>query len=278
MTYKSFLTVWDGRDACNASLETAVRMTREAEGHLDVLCVGLDRVQPGVYYSAASPILLNDGIETARSDAKSYEEAVTSKLGSSDINWGCQSLVAQLNGLSFIVQHNARYSDLVVLPQPYGQDAADDAATVLEAALFDAGAPVLVHPASPAGDFGRKIVVAWNESDESLAAIRAAMPFLKKAEQVDITMVDPGRHSSGQSDPGMQVSQMLTRQGVNVTVTVLARTMPSIAEVLHRHANDIGADMIVMGAYGHSRLRQSFIGGATRDTLENIDMPVLMAH
>ncbi len=120
--------------------------------------------------------------------------------------------------------------------------------------------------------------MAWNESVEALAAIRAAMPLLEAAELVNIAIIDPPSHAPDRSDPGGALAEMLARHGITADVSVIARTMPRISDVLARHAADQEADMLVMGAYGHSRLREAILGGATRNMLEQADRPVLMAH
>jgi len=124
----------------------------------------------------------------------------------------------------------------------------------------------------------KTVLVAWNESIEAMAAIRKALPFLIGAEQVRIVVIDPPQHGPERSDPGGLLSQMLSRHGVNCEIDVLSKTMTRVSDVLNRHAEDTGADMIVMGAYGHSRFREAILGGATRNMLENAKIPVFMAH
>lgn len=278
MAYKSILAIWDGRETSRPALDLAVDMVRAEDGHLNVLCLGVDRVQPGLYYAGATPTVMSESIETARQEARDNESSATEILEGSGINWSVQAMIAQISGISHAVGTAAWFNDLVVLPQPYGGDYGEEASIQLEAALFQGHAPVLVCPHKAQEIPGKRIVVAWNESPEALAAIRAALPFIKKADTVDVAIIDPGRHDENQADPGAQLSRMLARHGANVTVSVLARTMPRISEVLQRHVSDFGADMIVMGAYGHSRLRESILGGATRDMLEDVTVPVLMAH
>ena len=111
-----------------------------------------------------------------------------------------------------------------------------------------------------------------------MAATRAALPLLKGADLVDITVVDPPPHGPERSDPGGLLCQMLVRHGVRAEVSVLARSLPRVSEVLARHATDQNADLLVMGAYGHSRFREAILGGATRNMLEQAELPVLMAH
>jgi nucleotide-binding universal stress UspA family protein len=104
------------------------------------------------------------------------------------------------------------------------------------------------------------------------------MPFLKRADMVQIVVVDPPTHGPERSDPGGLLCQFLVRHGVRAEVSVLARTLPRVSEVLARQALDVNADMLVMGAYGHSRFREAILGGATRDMLEKSEVPVFLAH
>ncbi len=139
--------------------------------------------------------------------------------------------------------------------------------------------PVLIVPDAGSPDLPcRRIVVGWNQSAEALSAIRKAMPLLKSADLVDITVIDPPTHGPERSDPGGQLSQLLARHGIHAEVSVLAKTLPRISDVINRHVRDTNADMVVMGAYGHSRFREAILGGATRHMLENVEIPVLMAH
>ena len=167
----------------------------------------------------------------------------------------------------------------MILPLPYGKGRGVEDEAITEAALFEGMAPVLVVP--PGGmptTQPKRIVLAWNQSREALVAARRAMPFLKRADIVQIVVVDPPTHGPERSDPGGQLCQLLVRHGVRAEVSVLARTLPRISEVLARQLRDMDADMLVMGAYGHSRFREAIMGGATRDMLENAQVPVFLAH
>ncbi|MEZ5756087.1 MAG: universal stress protein, partial [Paracoccaceae bacterium] len=148
------------------------------------------------------------------------------------------------------------------------------------AALFEGQAPVLILPETGAGHAAapRRIVIAWNQSAEAMVAVRKALPMLKQADMVNIAVIDPPQHGAERSDPGGMLCQMLVRHGVKAEVSVLARTLPRISEVLARHVRDMNADLLVMGAYGHSRFREAILGGATRNMLEQAEVPVLMAH
>ena len=249
------------------------------DAHLDVLCLGIDRTQAGYYYAGATVMLQQELIDRAKAEAEEIEAKARTALGSADIAWAADAAVAQIGGLGAIVALRARFSDLVVLPLPYGEGRGQEDEAVAEAALFDGQVPVLVLPAEGLGEtLGKRIVVAWNQSSESLTAVRRALPMLQAAETVNIVVVDPPQHGPERSDPGGPLSQMLARHGVRAEVSVLAKTMPKVSDVLKRHLRDQDADMLVMGAYGHSRFREAILGGATRAMLEGADVPVFMAH
>ena len=187
--------------------------------------------------------------------------------------------VAQLADIGRHVAARARFCDLVVLPQPYGEQRGVEMEPVVEGALFEGSVPVLVLPETgmPAATPNR-IVVGWNESAEALHAVRAAMPLLIAAEAVHVVVIDPPTHGPNRSDPGGLLAQFLARHEVKAEIDVLSKTMPRMSDVLMRHVSDVEADMIVMGAYGHSRFREAILGGATRNMLETAGVPVFMAH
>lgn len=278
MAYKSVMTVWDGRNREKSVLELACKMTSRENGHLSILCLGFDRTSPGLYYAGASPFAMNESLEMARNNADAYKAEVEDFMSTREMNWSCQKIIAQIGGIPHMVGRAARFNDLVVLPQPYGGNQSEEAVATLEAALFDGHTPVLVCPTEKSSTPGKKVVVAWNESAEAMAAIKAGLPFIRNADAVDIAIVEPGPRDETVSEPGHHLSQMLVRHGAKVNVSILAKSSSHVATTLLQHARDIDADMIVMGAYGHSRFRQSIIGGATRDMLKDIQIPVFMAH
>ena len=278
MGYKTILTVLTDADRQHKQLDSAIAMTRREDAHLEVFCMGVDHTQSGYYYAGASAYVFQESIDKAMAAAGALEEKVRERLHAEDIRWSVDSAVAQVGGMSTLVGMRARYSDLVVLNRPYGENATVDAEAVTEAALFEGAAPVLIVPGELTEPFGKRILIAWNQSNEAMAAVRRAMPLLQAAESVEITIIDPSPNGPERSDPGGALGQMLTRQGVNTEISVLARTQPLISDILNRRATEIGADMIVMGAYSHSRFRQAILGGATRNMLEKAEVPVLMAR
>lgn len=279
MGYKTILTVIT-QAGQTAQLDAASAVAAAEQAHLDVSCIGLDHTQTGYHYEGVSAYVFQDAMDRAFAVAEALQREARARLEPYQESWTVDSAVAQLGGLSALVARQARFADLVVLTQPYGPDAPSAGEAVLEAALFDGNAPALVmpHGATISGAPHRRVMVAWNQSDEAMAAVRRAMPILRAAEQVEIVVVDPSPRSPEGAEPGAALCRMLTRHGVNATVGVLARTLPSVSEVLNRRASETGADLIVMGAYSHSRLREAIMGGATRHMLERATVPLFMAR
>ncbi|NUB44321.1 universal stress protein [Fertoebacter nigrum] len=282
MAYKSILTVVTGPQGIGRLLGVASNLAQAQDAHLDVLAVGVDGLQPAFYGMGDSISAMQIALDQAREVARANEAAARDCLTreSPVLRWSLEGAALQTGGLRDLVAQRARFSDLVVLPQPYGGDSPKDTAIVLESALFDGQSAVLVIPQGMEAPMptGGRVIIAWNQSREAMAAVRRAMPFLAAARQVSIVVVNPPLHSPERSDPGGQLCQMLVRHGVKAGVSVLAQSEPRTAQVLLRHIREQGADLLVMGAYGHSRLRESILGGATRDMLEQGTVPTLLAH
>ncbi|MDP4032100.1 MAG: universal stress protein [Pseudorhodobacter sp.] len=282
MAYKSLTTVVTSAEKAGAAVAAAAQIALALDAHLDVLALGIDRTQVGYSYVGGGAVLLQVAMERAEADASAAEAAARAAIADQplELRWTVESAMAQLGGLADLVMMRARFSDLVVLPRPYGPGQGVEAETVVEAALFEGQAPVLILPEEgmPDGKLSDRIVIGWNQSREAMVAVRRALPFLKKASMVNIAVIDPPTHGPERSDPGGALCQLLVRHGVHAEVSVLARTMPRVSDVLARHVLDQNADLLVMGAYGHSRFREAILGGATRNMLENSTVPVFLAH
>ncbi len=279
MAYKSLLTVMTETKISQTALAQMIALADGQDAHAEALCLGVDRSQTGYYYAGANALILQETLSRANAEADEILKFAQDYLGKSGVRWSAENGVAQIADIGRHVARRARFSDLVILPRPYGKDRDAEAEPIVEAAMFEGHAPVLLVPdeiepiSSP-----KTIMVGWNESIEAMRAIRCALPFLKQAELTRIVVIDPPRHGPDRSDPGGLLSQMLARHGVKCEIDVLSKTMTRVSDILNRHAADTEADMIVMGAYGHSRFREAILGGATRNMLEQSEVPVFLAH
>ena len=152
---------------------------------------------------------------------------------------------------------------------------------VMNGALFESGRPILLLPEGrrPASPRSQKVMIAWDASVEASKAVRDAIGLMKAAEAVHAVLIDPVPSFEGHGpEPGADLATYLGRHGIEATVHRLPREGKETGEVLRRTAADLGADLIVMGGFGHSRLRQRIFGGTTTAMLKNAAIPVLMAH
>jgi nucleotide-binding universal stress UspA family protein len=282
MAYKSILTVLTRAADADLAISAAAKLAQSQDAHLDVLVLGVDRTQVGYSYIGSGAIMMQVSLDRAEAEARETEAAARAALGAQapGLRSSVEAAVTQLGALGEIVAQRARFADLVVLPRPYGEGKGAEAEAVIESAMFEGKVPVLVLPEKGLGNAAepKRVIVAWNQSAEAMTATRLALPLLKAAQMVDITVVDPPPHGPERSDPGGLLCQMLVRHGVHAEVSVLARSLPRVSDVLARHIWDQNADLLVMGAYGHSRFREAILGGATRNMLEKAEIPVLMAH
>jgi nucleotide-binding universal stress UspA family protein len=176
-----------------------------------------------------------------------------------------------------ILALHGRYADLLVLGQ---DDPESDSAGLLEAVVFDCGRPVLAIPL--AGSFktiGKRVLVGWNASREASRALHDALPLIAKAETATVFLANPKRGLGGHGEePGADIARHMARHGLKAEVAkAIADDVPDSALLLN-HASDMGADLLVMGAYGHSRLREFILGGMTRSLLREMTVPVLLSH
>lgn len=282
MAYKTILTVATDPARAADAISDAARLCAAHDAHLEVLSLGIDRTQVGYSYVGTGAVMIEAAMERAETDARDIEKAVKDALAAQgpELRWSADAAVAQIGSLTDIVAQRARFADLVVQPRPYGKTVGAEAEAVVEAAMFEGQSPVLVLPEGGLGGHvaPRRVVIAWNQGREAMRAVRLAMPILAAADVVNIAVIDPPAHGPERSDPGGLLCQMLTRHGVRAEVSVLARTLPRTSDVLARHVTDQAADLLVMGAYGHSRFREAILGGTTRNMLEQATVPVLMAH
>ena len=167
-----------------------------------------------------------------------------------------------------------RLHDLIVLARAERQTGAP-ASVTLESVLLHSGRPVLVAPAEPVASIGRKVVVAWNGKAQSARALGASLPFLAKAGSVTVlTAVEA--HTAGRP---AEVVRYLSWHSIRAEALEVPSAGPGkVGQILLEKVGEIGADLLVMGAYGHSRLREMILGGATREVLGHAALPVLMAH
>ena len=178
-----------------------------------------------------------------------------------------------------VVAMQARTSDLLIALRPYGSERGEGLADVVEAGLFESGRAVYVVPEDRAPPTAlQSVLIGWNDTPAAAHAIAEAMPFLRKAGQVVVVTVDEGEPAEqAGEEPGADIARHLDRHGINVEMRHVAG-WSNTSDALLNEVERSGADLVVLGAYGHSRLREWVLGGTTRDCLTRCPIPMIMAH
>lgn len=172
---------------------------------------------------------------------------------------------------------HARHASMAIVGPPYIRNRAMTTLSLSEDLIFACGRPCLLLPMDwPAHRLGERIVVGWNGSREATRAIADAMPFLKEAEQVQLVVVrEEKTNTLLGADPGVDITRHLVRHGVQVE---LKQCEGDAGEALLESARRLDAEMLVMGAYGHSKITEFVFGGATRAMFEHAELPVLLSR
>lgn len=274
--YKTLLVPIDGRPRSARSLELACRIARPFEAHVVGLFVKPLSDLPSALFAEgnASPLLSyqEKRLRELTDAAKAQFDAGVKGSGVSS-EWR----VAKGDAADAVSVH-ARYADLVIINQtdPHAPDASHFADSV----LLSVSRPALLVPyAGELKSLGRRVLVAWNASREAARAVTDALPFLQRAEKVRVLSVDGRPSETGHGEaPGADIALYLARHGVKAEAEETVAGGVDVGNVILSRAADEAADLIVMGAYSHSRARQIVLGGATRTLLSSMTVPVLMSH
>ncbi len=285
MAYKTILAHWEAPEAADPGPIAAalVELQGRFGAHLTLLAIG---VEPGISaYGFGGPGAATIAMQTEAAEAEAETRraaaaAWIAEAGRADAALGAEARAVRgpIELLAETLAEEAKLADLVVVAAPYASLREDLAVGVLEASLFDAAAPVLVLPEAPVERIGQRVMIAWDGGLEARHAVRAAMGFLADAERVEIVLVDPEPAPDGAPAPGAGIATLLSRHGIAAEIAALESGGRRVGTVLAERMSESGADLLVMGAYGHSRLREALIGGPTREILKAVPGPVLMAH
>lgn len=284
MAIKDILLHLDASERCAARVDVAMGLARRFKAHLTGTYV-LDIPAPEFFYGAAMPFMgagPEQIVDRMRAEAIGaagpVEQAFRDRLVREEVP-GDWRLVE--GNLPATVALHARYVDLTVVGQPNPYEPSDGShRDVAVTVVMTSGRPVLVVPF--AGQFptiGERVLVAWNATREAARAVNDALPLLAQARLVTILAVNPRHGINGHGDvPAADIALHLARHGVHAEAAhTVAKDIPD-GEALLSYAADIGADLIVAGAYGHSRARELVFGGVTRTLLNEMTVPVLLTH
>jgi nucleotide-binding universal stress UspA family protein len=237
-------------------------------------------------YEPVIPGSLLGGIPTDLIEVQREENAKAAKTAVANFEAAAKAagvsaetrlLDASIAGASDLFGRIARRFDIAVVGQaPRDQGVSEE--LLIEGALFGSGRPVIVVPSIQSQPLKLdNVMVCWDGSRPAARAIGDAVPLFERAKAIEIVVVIGERDKSGEIT-GANMKRHLARHGINVEIKRIAAGNAEVQTAILAHAADTGADFIVMGGYGHSRLREFILGGVTRSILKSMPVPVLMSH
>ena len=278
MSFKTvFLAVAATDD--DSEIDRAAVICDRLGAHLALLVLGIAPPPPASPYGVVSNDVWASEIREGQGEAQARAEAIEARIGASGPSLSVEAQYIDRGTVATLAARFARYADLTLIsPQRPGFEVMQT--WVLNGALFESGRPVLLMPAGPtAFPEANKVMIAWDASVEASKAVRDAIGLMQKADEVHAVLIDPVPSFEGHGpEPGADLAAYLARHGIAATVHRLPKEGKETGEMLRRTATDLGADLMVIGGFGHSRLRERIFGGTTTSIIKNPLIPVLMAH
>ena len=279
MSYKTILIYCNDQRRLPRLLAPTIAFADRFQSHV----IGLSVVPPisvittGVI--GAPPIIVDAHCERYRQEnsamRQQFKEATEARSFSAE--WR-DADAGSFPVVETVLEH-AHAADLVVASQTDREWPASERLDVADLVTVGSGRPVLLIPnTSQPTHVGTRVLVAWNGSREAARAVFDALPILKHAEATQVVWIDPQIDGEPEQALGQDICEALLRHGVRCDKTKRVTPQDAVGATLMAQAKTFAADLLVMGCYGHSRLREFVFGGATRHVLKNMNVPVLMSH
>ncbi len=285
MTIKTILTSLNGVGADRLRLDVTLAVARQFDAHIEVLHArGDPRNAVPITVEGMSGALVEEIMTVAERESAERAAAARATFDTWRQDTGTALADAPAAGVTAawidemgreddLVVRYGRLADLIV----EGRPAPDIFATevTVEAAIFDTGRPVLLVAPEPRQAIGDNVAIFWNGSAQAARAVGAALPLLRRANQVHVLWIGESR---GKELAHMSLPGYLSWHGVEAVVSRFQPDARAVGQALLEEAHRVDADLLVMGAYTHSRLRRLVLGGVTKHVLGNATIPVLLAH
>lgn len=278
MPFKDILVHVDSSKHMEARLETAFALAAAHNAHVVGLFVRSAPYVPQFIKAQFGPEVIEVQRRYLAESVEAAEKRFTHHAAMAGVAYEWR--VADGDAVDLVNLH-ARYADLTVIGQPDPEtQEADDHREVADHLILDAGRPVLVVPyAGRFPSLGVRVMVAWNGSREATRAVNDAIPLLRLAKHVEVMAINPQGGMAGHGDvPGADITLHLARHGVKAAADHIHAEDMDVGNMLLSRIADGQIDLLVMGAYGRSRLRELVMGGATRHILRHMTVPVMMSH
>ncbi len=280
MALKDILVQVDRTKASQARVEAALALADASDAHLTALCLLAEPYIPASVGVNLPAELLREQRSRAEEEARRILAAADEAAGRFARPIELRHEIAAVDRMPAIFTRHVRHADLAIVGQPDPEADAADQALLVEAAFMHSGRPALIIPyIGPRKMPPETVMCCWDGSREAVRAINDAIPLLEKASRVFVVVVDAEKLGTRVGPiAGADMAAHLAHHGIEVEVKDLESGGLDVADVLLSQAADEAADLIVMGGYGHSRLREIVFGGVTQHILEHMTVPVLLSH
>ncbi|WP_395647892.1 universal stress protein [Terricaulis sp.] len=280
MTWKDILVFADGSEDGLVRVKLALALAQAHEAHLEAQVVSVLPLHPWGPFSGA----VEQAYQGARSAALAQGQralAAIRGVAAFGADFSGQTCEAGFDAVQRVVAAAARPADLVMLGKPETHDRSDLDTEIFMGAVFSGGQPCLMLPrwVQPQS-YGKRALIAWKATPQAARALHAALPLLKRAESVRIAVVDAREEEPGEQRSALErLTAQLSRHGVRVEEPVMTQSMlGEVSQAIDAQVLEFGADLLVMGAYGHSRMGEFVFGGVSRSMIRGARVPVLLSH
>ena len=279
MTYNTILVALNDVSRMDALLSVTLGLAAKHDAHV----IGLYVIPAVRVYPTMSAHVVPGVDDACRVFFQQHSDAVEASFNEAVRKAGARGEWRLVDSTSVdisdgVIAHGYQ-ADLVVASQKNSEVANGIEDDFCDRLVMEAGRPVLLVPMS--GEFktlGQHVVVGWNAGREAARSVFDALPILKQAEEVHLVWGDPQGSASAGDLPGAEIAASLARHDIEVTAEALTGDHEGAGAALISRATELGADLLVTGAYGHSRVREFVFGGVTRTMLKAMPVPVLMSH
>lgn len=271
---KTILLHIDGDNCMEARLQVAMDIARATEGHITCLqTVSYEVFAPGDFYGSA----MAAAIPYIREAAENLRARIEADLANEDVSWEWRFLYGIAEHR--LLEQSALHDIIIVGPHDVGEEGTRGPSAMAGELALKTRAPVLVVPGETKRlDVSAPVLIAWNGSSEACAALRSAVPLLALTNMVYLVSVAEEDDKARLDFPPSEGAMYLSRHGIKAEVVEIPRGEAKIADTLASAAQLRECGLMVMGAYGHSRLAELLLGGVTRRVLSDPDLPILLAH
>ena len=278
MSYKTILVHLSDKRRTEAVLGPAIHLARRYNAHLIGLHVYASMPAPPVAMAYGAQVL-GQVMAAERKDAELIAATFAAATANQPFVAEWRSLKVPHVDLAGVVMDHGRAADLIVAGQTDPDWDLSPLMDFPERLALESGRPVLVVPyAGRFGDVSRNVVIAWKAGRESARAVFDALPILLAAEKVHILEIRERGHKADALAPDTTIAASLARHGIKPSVRTSVIADISVGDDILSRLSDLGADLLVMGAYGHSRMREFVFGGTTRHIARHMTVPTLFSH